>query len=65
MNSRERIIEMSIRLFNEQSTGAVSTNHIAAALEMVYGTDMSTLSIGQNQLFFDRQSGVKTKNRAC
>ncbi len=37
MNTRERIIEMSIRLFNEQSTGAVSTNHVAEALEMSPG----------------------------
>jgi AcrR family transcriptional regulator len=37
MNTRERIIEMAIRLFNEQSTGAVSTNHIAGALEMSPG----------------------------
>jgi AcrR family transcriptional regulator len=37
MNTRERIIEMAIHLFNEQSTGAVSTNHIAGALEMSPG----------------------------
>jgi AcrR family transcriptional regulator len=37
MNTRERIIEMAIRLFNEQGTGAVSTNHIAGALEMSPG----------------------------
>ena len=34
MNTRERNLEMAIRLFNEQGTGAVSTNHIAGALEM-------------------------------
>ena len=32
MNTRERIIETAIRLFNEQGTGATSTNHIAEAL---------------------------------
>jgi len=37
MHTRERIIEMAIRLFNEQGTGAVSTNHIAGALEMSPG----------------------------
>jgi hypothetical protein len=29
-----------------------------------YDTDVSTLSRGQKQPFFDHQSGVKTKNRA-
>ncbi len=37
MNAKERIIEMAIRLFNEQGTGAVSTNHIAEALSMSPG----------------------------
>lgn len=37
MNTRERIIEMAIRLFNELGTGAVSTNHIAEALSMSPG----------------------------
>src|SRR5215472_10152469 len=37
MNTKERIIEMAIRLFNEQGTGAVSTNHIAEALAMSPG----------------------------
>lgn len=32
MGTRERIINTAIHLFNEQGTGAVSTNHIAAAL---------------------------------
>ncbi len=31
MKTRERIIETAITLFNERSTAAVSTNHIAAA----------------------------------
>ena len=31
MNNRERIIEVALSLFNEQGTGAVSTNHIAEA----------------------------------
>lgn len=31
-NTRDRIIEGAIALFNEQGTGAVTTNHIAAAL---------------------------------
>ncbi len=34
MNTKERIIETAIRLFNEQGTRAVSTNHIAEALTM-------------------------------
>jgi hypothetical protein len=29
-----------------------------------YDTDVSTLSRGQNQPFFDQQSGAKTKNHA-
>src|SRR6266542_6804561 len=32
MNTRARIIEMAIRLFNEHGTGAISTNHLAEAL---------------------------------
>lgn len=31
MNTREKIIDSALRLFNEQGTKAVSTNHIAAA----------------------------------
>src|SRR6266567_9198476 len=37
MNTKERIVETAIRLFNEQGTGAVSTNHIAQALSMSPG----------------------------
>jgi AcrR family transcriptional regulator len=32
VNTRERIIDTAIRLFNEQGTGAISTNHIAEAI---------------------------------
>ncbi len=32
MKTRDKIIDTSIRLFNEQGTGAVTTNHIAAAV---------------------------------
>jgi AcrR family transcriptional regulator len=32
MNTRERILDIALRLFNEAGTDAVSTNHIAAAL---------------------------------
>jgi AcrR family transcriptional regulator len=32
MNTRERIIETALRLFNDAGTSAVSTNHIASAL---------------------------------
>src|SRR5215210_3147598 len=32
MGTRDRIIDTAIRLFNEQGTGPVSTNHLAAAL---------------------------------
>ena len=31
MNNRERILEAALSLFNDQGTGAVSTNHIAEA----------------------------------
>ena len=31
MNNRERVLESALSLFNEQGTGAVSTNHIAEA----------------------------------
>jgi AcrR family transcriptional regulator len=31
MNTKARIVEVALRLFNEQGTGAVSTNHIADA----------------------------------
>ena len=31
MNNKEKVIETAIRLFNEQGTKAVTTNHIAAA----------------------------------
>ena len=31
MNNKEKIVETAIRLFNEQGTKAVTTNHIAAA----------------------------------
>jgi AcrR family transcriptional regulator len=37
MNTKERIIETTIGLFNEQGTGVVSTNHIAQALSMSPG----------------------------
>src|SRR6266567_2658656 len=37
MNTKERIVETAIRLFNERGTGAVSTNHIAQALSMSPG----------------------------
>ncbi len=37
MHTRERIIDTAIRLFNEQGTGAISTNHLAEALEMSPG----------------------------
>ena len=32
MGTRDRILDTAIRLFNDQGTGPVSTNHIAAAL---------------------------------
>jgi AcrR family transcriptional regulator len=37
MKTRERIIEAAIRLFNEQGTAAVSTNHIAEAASVSPG----------------------------
>lgn len=37
MKTRDRIIATAIRLFNEKGTGAVSTNHIAAAAEISPG----------------------------
>ena len=32
MSTRDRILNAALRLFNEQGTGAVSTNHIAAGI---------------------------------
>ena len=32
MNTQDRILKAALQLFNEQGTGAVSTNHIAAAI---------------------------------
>jgi AcrR family transcriptional regulator len=37
MGTRDRIIDTAIRLFNEEGTGPVSTNHIAAALSISPG----------------------------
>lgn len=37
MNTRDRILNTALALFNEQGTGAVSTNHIAASLEISPG----------------------------
>lgn len=37
MTTRERIIETAITLFNEKGTKAVTTNHIAAAMEISPG----------------------------
>ena len=37
MNTKERIIETAIHLFNDQGTAVVSTNHIAEALSMSPG----------------------------
>ena len=37
MNTRDRILDTALRLFNQSGTAAVSTNHIAAALGMSPG----------------------------
>ena len=37
MNTRERILDSALALFNEQGTAAVSTNHIAAAINISPG----------------------------
>ncbi len=37
MNAKERIVQAAAVLFNEQGTGKVSTNHIAAAAHMSPG----------------------------
>ena len=37
MHTRDRILNAALALFNEQGTGAVSTNHIAAAIEISPG----------------------------
>ncbi len=37
MNTRDRILDAALKLFNEQDTGAVSTNHIAAEIEISPG----------------------------
>ena len=37
MNTRDKILNTALALFNEQGTGAVSTNHIAAATEISPG----------------------------
>ncbi len=37
MNTKDRIIDMALRLFNDMGTSAISTNHIAVALEMSPG----------------------------
>lgn len=37
MNTKDRIVDMALRLFNEAGTSAISTNHIAEALEMSPG----------------------------
>jgi AcrR family transcriptional regulator len=37
MGTRDRILDAALALFNEQGTGAVSTNHIAAALAISPG----------------------------
>jgi len=38
LNAKERIVQAAAVLFNEQGTGKVSTNHIAAAAHMSPGT---------------------------
>lgn len=37
MSTRDRILNAALALFNEQGTGAVSTNHIAAAIKISPG----------------------------
>jgi AcrR family transcriptional regulator len=37
VNTKERILETAIRLFNEHGTGTISTNHLADALVMSPG----------------------------
>jgi AcrR family transcriptional regulator len=37
LNTKDRIIDMALRLFNDMGTSAISTNHIADALEMSPG----------------------------
>jgi AcrR family transcriptional regulator len=37
MSTRDRILDAALALFNEQGTGAVSTNHIAAAIAISPG----------------------------
>jgi AcrR family transcriptional regulator len=37
MNTHDRILDTALRLFNQSGTAAVSTNHIAAALDMSPG----------------------------
>jgi AcrR family transcriptional regulator len=37
MNTRDRILDTALHLFNQSGTAAVSTNHIAAALDMSPG----------------------------
>ena len=37
MKTRDRILHMSLRMFNEQGERTVTTNHIAAALNMSPG----------------------------
>jgi AcrR family transcriptional regulator len=37
MSTRDRILNAALALFNDQGTGAVSTNHIAAAIEISPG----------------------------
>jgi AcrR family transcriptional regulator len=37
MGTRDRILDAALALFNEQGTGAVSTNHIAAAIAISPG----------------------------
>jgi len=37
VNTKDRIIDMALQLFNDMGTSAISTNHIAVALEMSPG----------------------------